>query len=218
MAELLARSPKGILYKRDEFSGFVGSLEKYGGKSGSNSDRAFYLKAYDGGSYTRDRIVGGEIFVENLSISMLGGIQPDKLAELKGLTSDGLLQRFIRVMMRAPGLAQDVPGTAQEYFDELIRTLVKLQPMVLWFSDQALAVVATLRARLHELEQASEGMAVGFPAFVGKLAGVAGRLAVILHVVKHVETDIPYRIDTDVAEPVQRCWDALVAVLKEDSR
>jgi hypothetical protein len=35
MAELLARSPKGILYKRDEFSGFVGSLEKYGGKSGS---------------------------------------------------------------------------------------------------------------------------------------------------------------------------------------
>jgi hypothetical protein len=107
MAELLARSPKGILYKRDEFSGFVGSLEKYGGKSGSNSDRAFYLKAYDGGSYTRDRIVGGEIFVENLSISMLGGIQPDKLAELKGLTSDGLLQRFIRVMMRAPGLAQD---------------------------------------------------------------------------------------------------------------
>jgi hypothetical protein len=75
--------------------------------------------------------------------------------------------------------------------------------MVLWFSDQALAVVATLHARLHELEQASEGMAVGFPAFVGKLAGVAGRLAVILHVVNHVETDFPYRIDTDVAEAVQ---------------
>jgi hypothetical protein len=209
MAELLARSAKGILYKRDEFSGFVGSLDKYGGKSGSNADRAFFLKAYDGGSYTRDRVgdrnpVNSEIFVENLSISMLGGIQPDKLAEMKGLTSDGLLQRFTPVMMRAPNLPQDVPSSAQEDFDELINKLVNLPPKTLSFSDEALAVVAALRARLHELGQASEGMAIGFPSFVGKLAGIAGRLAVILHVVKHVDAaDIPDRIDVDVAKAVQ---------------
>jgi hypothetical protein len=52
------------------------------------------LQAYDGGPYTIDRVVRGETFIPNLSISLIGGIQPARLAELHGLTSDGLLQRF----------------------------------------------------------------------------------------------------------------------------
>ena len=40
-----------------------------------------------------------------------------------------------------------------------------------------------LRRHLHDLEQVSGGLAEGFQAFVGKLAGVAGTFALILHVV-----------------------------------
>jgi hypothetical protein len=44
-----------------------------------------------------------------------------------------------------------------------------------------------LRAHLYEVEQAAAGLADGFQAFVGKLAGMAGRLTVILHVAAHPE-------------------------------
>jgi hypothetical protein len=82
-----------LLVKRDEFSVWIGGEEKY--SSGSRSawaDRGFWLQTCDGGPYT-GRIGRGETHVSNLSVSLLGGIQPAKLIESRGLTSDGLLQR-----------------------------------------------------------------------------------------------------------------------------
>ena len=86
-AELLARSPKGITILSDEISGWLGAMEKYNKHAGA--DRAFWLIAYDGGPHGYDRIGRGEIFIENLSVSLLGCIQPKRLAEMQGLTSDG---------------------------------------------------------------------------------------------------------------------------------
>ena len=43
------------------------------------------------------RISRGETYIGNLSVSLMGGIQPARLGELRGLTSDGLLQRFVPV-------------------------------------------------------------------------------------------------------------------------
>ena len=54
-----------------------------------------------------DRIQRGENFVENLSVSLIGGVQPKRLAELHGLTSDGLLQRFLPTIMGASKFALD---------------------------------------------------------------------------------------------------------------
>ena len=45
-----------------------------------------------------------------------------------------------------------------------------------------------LRAHLHKFEQAAVGLADGFQPFVGKLAGIAGRLAVILHMAANPES------------------------------
>ena len=53
LAEILARSPRGILVKRDELPGWLGSMEKYGGGKAANSDRAFWLEAYNGGPLCR---------------------------------------------------------------------------------------------------------------------------------------------------------------------
>ena len=44
-----------------------------------------------------------------------------------------------------------------------------------------------LRAHLHQVEQAAAALADGLQAFVGKLAGIAGRLAVILHMAAYPE-------------------------------
>jgi putative DNA primase/helicase len=70
-------------------------------KEGSETDRAFYLEAWNGtGSFTCDRIGRGTIEIEAASVSVLGGIQPSRLDEYLraaiegGSGDDGLIQRF----------------------------------------------------------------------------------------------------------------------------
>jgi Protein of unknown function (DUF3987)/Bifunctional DNA primase/polymerase, N-terminal len=180
LGELLARYDKGLLVKRDEIAGWVGSMEKYASGRGAGTDRAFWLKAYDGGGYAYDRISRGELFINNLSVSLLGGIQPKRLAELRGLTSDGLLQRFLPVLMRPATLALDRAGSDEAYRG-LVRSLIRVRPARLGMTDAALELMDGLRGHLHELALASGGLADGFQSFVGKLAGYSGSLALVLH-------------------------------------
>ena len=99
-------------------------MERY---NSGRSDRAFWLTAYDGGPHSIDRIKRGEIFVKNLSVSLLGGIQPARLAELQGLTSDGLLQRFLPVMMTSASFPQDRPSEDENY-GKLVRAMIFARP------------------------------------------------------------------------------------------
>ena len=193
LGEILARSPRGILVKRDELAGWLGSMEKYGGGKAANSDRAFWLEAYDGGPHVVDRIRRGTQAVENLSASVLGGIQPDKLAEIHGLTNDGLLQRFIPVMTRGGRFRVDASADTTDY-DQLIERLMKMKPATVILADDARPVMEELHRHLHDLQQVGEGIAQGFVGFVGKLAGYAGSLALILHLISApVGTLLVYR-------------------------
>ena len=96
MAELLERNPRGILLFRDELTGLLSSWDK----EGREADRAFYLEAWNGyGSITTDRIGRGTVHVNNLCVSILGGIQPAKLLSYlyqatSALDNDGLIQRM----------------------------------------------------------------------------------------------------------------------------
>ena len=64
------------------------------------SERAFYLEAFNGdGSFTYDRIGRGTVCIERATVSIIGGVQPSRVAPLvqgamSGVTDDGLLQRF----------------------------------------------------------------------------------------------------------------------------
>ena len=182
LGDILARSPRGILVKRDELAGWLGSMEKYGGGKAANSDRAFWLEAFDGGPHVVDRIRRGTQAVENLSASVLGGIQPDKLAEIHGLTNDGLLQRFIPVMTRGGRFRVDASADTS-YYDQLIERLIKMKPATVILADDARPVMEELHRHLHDLQQVGEGIGQGFAGFVGKLAGYAGSLALILHLI-----------------------------------
>jgi putative DNA primase/helicase len=97
LGELLNQNPRGLLLFRDELVGWLSSLDR----QGREQDRTFYLETWAGsGSYTYDRIGRGTIRIENLTLSILGGIQPGPLAKyLRGTISggyndDGLMQRF----------------------------------------------------------------------------------------------------------------------------
>lgn len=96
LGELLNENPNGLILVRDELSGWLAKLytEKH------QSDRAFYLECFDGNSsYTYDRIERGTIVIQNCTLSIIGGIQPSKIATLvrdaiRGTADDGLIQRF----------------------------------------------------------------------------------------------------------------------------
>lgn len=94
---LLNRNPRGVMLFRDELIGFLRNLDK----EENGEDKAFMLECWNGfGSYTFDRITRGETRVENLTLSILGGIQPGVLASYLrnaiagGEFDDGFIQRF----------------------------------------------------------------------------------------------------------------------------
>lgn len=96
LGELLRDNPAGMLVHRDELVGLISTWDK----EGREGERAFYLEGWNGNaSFDTDRIGRGAIFIENLCLSVFGGIQPDKLTlyleqASTGLTNDGMLQRF----------------------------------------------------------------------------------------------------------------------------
>jgi hypothetical protein len=98
LGELLEINERGLLLFRDELTGFLYKLES----DGHESDRAFYLEAWDGNGqpFTYDRIQRGTIRIEAPCVSILGGVQPRPLAAYVrstwkgGAGDDGFIQRF----------------------------------------------------------------------------------------------------------------------------
>jgi hypothetical protein len=94
IGHLCAANPRGLLFFRDELTGWIGNFDRYGGNGG---DRAFWLEAYDGKARVIDRVKfeGKPIIIPRLTVGILGGIQPDRLSSaiLEG-EDDGLAARF----------------------------------------------------------------------------------------------------------------------------
>lgn len=96
LGELLNENPNGLLLARDELGGWLAKLQSEDGAV----DRAFYLECFDGnGSFTYDRIGRGTIYIESCCLSLIGGIQPSRIAPLvrgavTGESDDGLVQRL----------------------------------------------------------------------------------------------------------------------------
>jgi Protein of unknown function (DUF3987) len=161
------------------------------------------LQAYDGGYFTVDRINRGEIFIENLSVSIIGGIQPARLAEMHKLTTDGLLQRFLPVMMGTATFPQDREVNDGKY-NALVRDMYTAKVAGVFMADNAVAEMEGLRQYIFDLEQASSGLAPGFETFVGKLHGVAGALALILHLAENPKQNRTKPVEEVTIEKVRR--------------
>jgi len=88
-------NPRGILVFRDELMGLLTKWDRVD----YADERAYFLEGWNGdGSYTDVKIGRGLTEAKNICISLLGGIQPDKLSRYlwqaaKG-DNDGLVQRL----------------------------------------------------------------------------------------------------------------------------
>ncbi len=96
LGELLNENPNGLLLVRDELGGWLATMQTEDGAVG----RAFYLECFDGnGSFVYDRIGRGTIHIQSCCLSLIGGIQPSRIAPLvrsavTGNMDDGLVQRL----------------------------------------------------------------------------------------------------------------------------
>lgn len=205
LGDILSKQDRGVLVEQDELAGWLGSMDRYGGgRGGASADRAFWLKTYDGGPRRIDRISRGDLFAENLSVSFLGGIQPARLEEMGNLASDGLLQRFLPVLMRRAERGQEVPDAAPfEAYGDLVRYLVSARPVGLLLDDEALAEANRFQAFIYEME-GIDALGESFLSFLGKLTGVHGSLMLVLHLAADVREAAYKPVSGDTAEAASR--------------
>jgi hypothetical protein len=203
--EVLKDSPDGVLCLRDELSGWFGSMDKYAGHRGAATDRGFWLQAWNGGTYAYNRVSRGAGLIENLSVCVLGGIQPEPMRKLAADTiDDGLIQRIIPIMVRRGTIGTDepTPDTEKQY-DALVNRLHKLkQPFDdVHLSDEARAIRQELEQKHHDL-MAFETINKKLAAHIGKYDGIFARLCLLWHCIESADGDIPVLITGATARRV----------------
>lgn len=187
--EVLKDSPRGVLSLQDELSGWFGQMDKYAPGKGAQADRGFWLQAYNGGSYSLNRIGRGASYIPNCSIGLLGGIQPEPIRAIAGDThDDGLVQRLIPVVLRPGKIGRDAPddGTLAAY-ERLIERLELLRAgdAPLRLDEAARAIRERLEAEHLNLAQSLETVSPKMAAHFGKHDGLFARLCVLWHCIEH---------------------------------
>ena len=210
--EVLKDSPDGVLSQQDELSGWFGAMDKYSAGKGAMADRGFWLQAYNGGAYALNRVARGASLIPNLSISVLGGIQPDPLRRIVSeAVDDGLIQRLLPVLLKPAVLGKDEPqDESVRRYDDLVNRLWMLSPpigpdgeAVLHFSAEGQIVRQALEARHLEMAGA-EVISPKLASHFGKYDGVFARLCVLWHCMENIDAPtLPGIIQSDTAQRVE---------------
>ena len=186
-AELSAGNPKGLLLFRDELAGWWRSFDRYNGGDG---ERQFWLQAYGARLYVVDRkTAAAPVTIDRLAISVLGGSQPDVLAQMLKGEADGFAARFLYAYPEpVSGFSLSAKGADCEAAEVYLARLKELKlepgrngavyaPLVCPLEDAAAqAFEAWWRERRAEASDAT-GLWGGW---IGKQGGQALRIALIL--------------------------------------
>jgi len=180
LARVLKGNPRGVLMHRDELAGWLEGMGRYN----SGGDRQFWLEAFGARSYTLDRVKYQDdpLVIERLAVSSLGGIQPDRLADLLLHGSDdGLTSRFLYVWPdslppKRPGHDFDA-NLPLGVFIRLYGLTMREEPQVMLLTSEAAALFEAFWKELRQQEEDASGLLQGN---IGKLPGLTLRLALVL--------------------------------------
>jgi len=193
LGEILAGNPNGTLHLRDELAAWLLSFDRY-----SPGGREFWLEAYGGRPHIIDRKSNkaGPLFVPFNGVTVLGGIQPEKLREcLLKTADDGLVPRFLWVwpdpiIYHRPRLIANVDQLEQVYrrllqLDAPRHDDGRIDPHILLLADDAADVFeAWVRDNDATVREASSL----YKGFVGKLRGMVLRLCLVVELINWAAT------------------------------
>ena len=178
----------GLLDFHDELADWFASLEKK-----QQNDRPRWLKLWTGNAIKHDTATSVTAFAENTAVSIIGFIQPDKLAALHALeangdedqSGDGLWSRFL------PVIPQTLPFNYNDLEVEITNDLIELAQSLELINPNT-TIQISLPA-IHKVfkpawEQWSEqegDTSASRGAFIGKLRGYSVRIAGLLHLLHH---------------------------------
>jgi hypothetical protein len=153
-----------------------------------------------------DRVGAGSILAENFAVGIYGNVQPQVFQQnSQSLAADGLLQRFIPVMLRDRnwGVGQPLPdfmvNTVE--WDNVMRLAYSLPAQVYKLSTDAFDVYREFQYWYNAKVQ-DEVLLHSGPVFMtafGKLEGTVGRLMFLWHV---IESPFSTNVSGDVARRV----------------
>jgi hypothetical protein len=188
VGRLLAHNPGGLICWRDELSGLFGSFDRYGG---SGADRAFWLESFGARPSRIDRVSlkSGPIDIRFNAVSLIGGIQPDRLhsmllhGEDDGLASRPLYAWPDPVRPRRPTVRPDnsrlvaaLRRLSEIRFD--VDEAGDLQPRTVMLTPDA---ADTFQPWVeHKQWDAAQSVTGKLAGAVGKLDGITLRLAYVL--------------------------------------
>jgi hypothetical protein len=193
LGEILAGNPNGTLHLRDELAAWLMSFERY-----SPGGREFWLEAYGGRPHVIDRKSNkaGPLFVAFNGVTVLGGIQPEKLREcLLKTADDGLVPRFLWVWpdpikYQRPRQIADVDELGRVYrrLQQLNARRLddgRIEPQVLLLDDDAADV---FEAWVRDNDEAVREASSLYKGFVGKLRGMVLRLSLVVELISWAAT------------------------------
>ena len=165
LAVLLTVRPRGMLHIGDELAGLFLNMSRYS----SGSDREFWLEAWNGGTFTVERMSREPIMVDHLLVGLVGGFQPDKLARSFDGDHDGLYGRVLFAWPSEPpyrALVNDVAEVEPEIVNALTR-IINLEagadqdgefaPKAVPLAPDAVVAFEAFRQLVHHMKQAMDG-------------------------------------------------------------
>jgi putative DNA primase/helicase len=185
LAEILSGNPSGTLHVRDELAGWIASFDRY-----SPGGQQFWLECYGGRPFVVDRKGNvAPVTVPFTGVSVIGGIQPEKLAEAlltKGKPDDGLPARLLWAWPDRPPFKRPQRCGDQRQLSSIYDRLNGLAwatgpdgeqcPMTMPLEEKASDIFAQFQ---EENGDAGEDVGGLFKSFCGKLPGMVLRLALV---------------------------------------
>ena len=203
--QVLEGSINGIMVLQDELSGFFAAMNRYNG----GGDQAFWLRSFNGGEYAYNRVGRGAGLIPNLSVSLLGGIQPEPMRKVAAdAQDDGLLQRIIPIVLKPATLGQDLPmpPVGLKYRDLIFR-LHRLTPPG-WANNKALEFdegaqrIRRQREARHLQLQSAETVSRKMASHFGKYDGLFARLCLTFHCIDHCSQECTEKLGAVISEAI----------------
>jgi hypothetical protein len=210
LVDVVSGNPRGVVLWRDELAAWLGNLGRYS----NGSDRPQYLEAWAAASVTINRKSRrGPLHIGRFPVSIIGSIQPDRIAEALYGADDGMAARFLYAWPVSPKYRSILTcptvdsGSAQVRLKRIAGISGTAEhPRILYISGEAQALLDAFLSDLHAEAQHNDGLEAGF---LGKGRGTVVRLATALALLRWSEaeeTQAPHVIDLDSMRDAAGLW------------